>query len=93
MGKEFMNKRRLDGITACEEILSIVNETDMRVGQLFECLSAMNNNDLFNIENDDLIELIKQYTNQNVYIKPKLAHTGMRYPEGLQYSHVRSSRE
>ena len=47
-----LDKRRQDGIKLCEEIMDIVETTDLRVGQI---LDNLHEDDLYYRENDILL--------------------------------------
>ena len=56
-GKALDRTAHIDEISEC---LSTLGKNDMRVGQAFENIRSAYGNDLFNIENDKLLELFKE---------------------------------
>jgi len=59
--------KKLDRTEHTDEIfkeLKTLAENDMRIGQAFENIRSRHGNDLFNIENDKLLKLLKDFTTQ-----------------------------
>jgi len=57
--------KKLDRTEHIDEIfkeLKILAENDMRIGQAFENIRSRYGDDLFNIENDKLLKLLKDFT-------------------------------
>jgi len=57
--------KKLDRTENTEEIFDELRKlasNDMRIGQAFENIRSKFGNDLFNIENDKLLELFKEFT-------------------------------
>jgi hypothetical protein len=57
--------KKIDRTENTEEIFDELRKlanNDMRIGQAFENIRSKYGNDLFNIENDKLLELFKEFT-------------------------------
>lgn len=57
-GKKLDRTKHVSEISDC---LKTLGSNDMRVGQAFENIRSKYGNDLFNIENDKLLELFKDF--------------------------------
>jgi len=56
---------RLDRKEHVSEILDelqLLANNDMRISQVFENIRSKNNNDLFNMENDEFLKLLREFT-------------------------------
>jgi len=56
-GEKLDRTENIDEISAC---LTTLGGSDIRVGQAFEIIRSRYGNDLFNIENNKLLELFKE---------------------------------